>query len=41
MMISCDDHVWPAWAPEWLRAQVESPIAQSERIRGSATWPNG
>ena len=25
MLISQDNHVWPAWAPAWLGAQVESP----------------
>jgi hypothetical protein len=25
MLISADNHAWPAWAPDWLRTQVESP----------------
>ena len=41
MMISYDDHVWPLWAPEWLRAQVESPNCSAgthPRLRWLAKW---
>ena len=41
MLISCDDHVWPLWAPDWLRAQVESPDCSGgthPRLRDLAKW---
>jgi hypothetical protein len=25
VLISDDKHVWPLWAPDWLKAEVEAP----------------
>ena len=25
MLISADNHVWPLWAPDWLKVQVMAP----------------
>jgi len=41
MLISSDNHVWPVWAPDWLRAQVESPDCSNgthPRLRQLAKW---
>ena len=41
MLISCDNHVWPPWAPDWLRDQVESPDCSDGthvRLRMLAKW---
>jgi hypothetical protein len=40
-LISWDAHVWPVWAPDWLRAQVESPDCSGgthPRLRWLAKW---
>jgi hypothetical protein len=41
MLISADNHVWPPWAPSWLRDQVESPDCSQgthPRLRWLAKW---
>ena len=41
MLISCDNHMWPPWAPDWLRDQVESPDCSDgthTRLRMLAKW---
>jgi hypothetical protein len=41
MLISSDNHVWPPWAPDWLRDQVESPDCSRgthTRLRHLAKW---
>jgi hypothetical protein len=40
-MISADNHVWPGWAPDWLREQVRSPDCSNgthPRLRYLAKW---
>jgi hypothetical protein len=41
MMISSDNHVWPGWAPDWLREQVAEPDCSEgthPRLRWLAKW---
>ena len=41
MLISDDNHVWPGWAPDWLRFQVESPDCSAgthPALRRLAKW---
>jgi hypothetical protein len=41
MLISCDNHAWPPWAPSWLRDQVETPDCSGgthPRLRDLAKW---
>ncbi len=41
MIISADNHVFPAWAPDWLRDQVESPDCSDgthPALRQLAKW---
>jgi hypothetical protein len=41
MLISADDHQFPLWAPDWLRAQVESPDCSNgthPRLLWLAKW---
>src|SRR5262249_36010778 len=41
MLISADNHEFPSWAPDWLRAQVESPDCSQgthPRLRWLAKW---
>jgi len=41
MLISPDNHVFPIWAPDWLRDQVASPdcsIGTHPRLRQLAKW---
>jgi hypothetical protein len=40
-LISRDNHQWPAWAPDWLRQQVENPDCSEgthPRLRYVAKW---
>jgi hypothetical protein len=41
MLISSDNHVWPIWAPDWLRAQVTEPNCSNgthPRLLELAKW---
>src|SRR5215475_13401486 len=41
MLISADNHVWPSWAPDWLRHQVKSPDCSNGThpcLRQLAKW---
>ena len=41
VLISSDHHVFPVWAPSWLRAQVESPDCSCGthlQLRKLAKW---
>jgi hypothetical protein len=41
VLISADHHVFPIWAPEWLRAQVEAPncsCGTHQQLRKLAKW---
>src|SRR6516165_4354049 len=41
MLISADNYAFPAWAPDWLRDQVESPDCSQgthPRLRWAAKW---
>src|SRR5215831_17438513 len=41
MLVSADNHVFPAWAPDWLRDQVASPDCSSGThpcLRMLAKW---
>jgi hypothetical protein len=43
MLIAADNHVWPVWAPTWLRDQVASPDCSGPggthgRLRQLAKW---
>ena len=41
MLISADNHVWPIWAPDWLRERVEAPDCSSGThpcLRQLAKW---
>jgi len=44
VLISADNHAFPDWAPDWLRAQVESPDCSTDsrgthgRLRSLAKW---